>query len=256
MLSRTCIFACLMFECGGSVESVGQKEAGPDGAPDGQILDGADEFVANDAGFTKCSTPEGYRVCGGSSECPSGIAGCDQCVYSDAGSLGICSNTFNAFSGDPCWLGCGDQQVCYLERPNALSLSCVPYNFGVLASQYVDHNRLRYADLGTWTGDPIPKPTSCPKFNGFAVCGGACAGCNPGERCLGPSPLHPYGVCIAPPSLCYADGSKPCTSPGESCFTFTVDPPGQVLADQYGKCVPTAQCQAMATSLPGGGKCK
>jgi hypothetical protein len=137
-------------------------------------------------------------------------------------------------------------------------LFCVPFDLAVLASQYANHSRLRYADLATWDGSPIPVPGTCPAVSGFTICGGACGGCNGSERCRGRAPMHPYGFCAAPsglPGLCHADGSKKCSA-GDSCFIFNVDPPGQALADFYGTCLPDPECQSLAQSLPGaGGKC-
>ena len=47
----------------------------------------------------------------------------------------------------------------------------------------------------------------------------------------------------------------PCKKAGTGCFLYAVEPSAQPLADGNGYCLPIDQCQAMATSWPGGGTC-
>lgn len=132
----------------------------------------------------------------------------------------------------------------------------IAYNLGVLLAKngYADH--VRYADMGQWTGDPLPNPASCPSLGAIQPCGGACGACPAGTACVGRAPLHPVGFCAPQDTLHCAvgDPNLGCDL-GQSCFTYVVQPAVQKDADAHGICLSTTDCDALAAALPGGGKC-
>jgi hypothetical protein len=130
---------------------------------------------------------------------------------------------------------------------------CAPFDLGVLYAKAGYAERVRYADWGLFTGEPLPEPTSCPSVEGVLLCGGNCGGCPPETTCTGRSPLHPYGIC-APADDCSPPEGQWC-GPGLGCFIWTVEPEAQALADRLGYCYPLATCEKMAAGVPGGGKC-
>jgi len=239
------------------------------GNPDGSVDANSkwDAGIPDDAGFTNCTTPDGFGICGAKTPCPSGPdrpgclacfgAGnvCDSCAPNDIGDgLGICLPS--SPSGEACPKG-DDGFVCWDPHATGPILAglAIPYSLGVLLARYRPE-RLRYADLGLWTGAPLPIPTTCPMISEFQVCGPTCGGCPSGSQCVGRSPLHPYGFCIdTQADACRRDGSKKCSNAGEGCFVYNVEPSAQPLADLLGLCVPMARCTALAAKLPGGGFC-
>lgn len=234
--------------CGGI--AVGPLDGGPDGANDASSDAGRD-----DAGYTDCSSPSGYAVCGGSHACKRQEGSCT-CASPAAETLPeptVCFGDWGPVPG-PC-IRCKDGEVCGAVLTGDL-LSCLPFEIGVLYLRNgASPSRIRYFDRGLFTGVPIPNPDVCPTIPGVIVCGGTCGGCSTGQYCMGRSPLHPVGFCYDPTPLdeC-AVGTKKCGD-GRSCFTFKVEPEGQVVADANGLCVVPALCQALAQSLPGGGTC-
>jgi hypothetical protein len=128
----------------------------------------------------------------------------------------------------------------------------MPFNLGVLFVNAGEADRVRYADLGLFTGDPLPIPEACPRL-GIPICGGACGGCPGEDLCTGRSPLHPYGICVPPVSGQCSPMSNCGT--GKACFTYLVEPAAQAIADDWGYCLPTDLCEAIASQLPGGGAC-
>lgn len=141
---------------------------------------------------------------------------------------------------------------------SVFSLDCFPWEFGALYAKYSTDvlGRVRYADLGKWTGDPLPEPATCPTFTDFRVCGANCGGCQTDEVCTGRSALHPYGYCLKKlTETCKLDGSRKCKDLTTACFVYKVEPEAQQVADANGHCLPMAMCNALATQLPGGGKC-
>lgn len=241
-----------MLACGGEAVVTDAGDSGPDGT----AFDGG---TPDDAGFTACSTPEGLAICGTATPCAVlGSPPCQACTFPEAG-VSICTDTVvNGFHGS--CAACGDGLVCIDQSGGTVAnegLVCVDYNLGVLIAKY-DAALVHYADLGDWTGDPLPKPATCPGVSGFTLCGGNCGGCSAGEVCTGRSPLHPYGFCFdALGERCTADKSVPCDADAgpQSCFVFNVQPDAQPIANDYGKCMSPAMCQAIATGLPGGGTC-
>lgn len=226
--------------CGGTVS--GDQDAGPDAAFDGGPVD--------DAGYTRCGTPEGYGICGSATGCDAGAGrpGCQFCMSDEAGA-GICDGTFTTVGSRTCSQGCDDGSICY-EVLGMKTLFCLPYSVGALLGPYVsDKDHLRYADFGLWSGAALPKPGTCPSFGEFQICGGSCGGCAVGEVCTGRSPLHPYGFC---------KGEYPCGSDaggGNGWFRYSVEPAAQLIANQHQFCLPLAMCQALAAKLPWGGTC-
>ncbi len=245
--------------CGADVERSGG--AGGSGGVPGLGSGGAG--VGGGAGNgvpDACLTPEGYQICGGPVPCPSSPPACELCVdldLAEAGEVTLCINQAFATEVDSriCYY-CTDGSLC-VDNHGAGRFTCVPYSLGALFAEHGAGDRVRYADKGLWTGDPIPSPDTCPSFDHFEVCGGNCGGCPGTHLCTGRSPLHPFGICVPTASNGIAewcDVDTPCPA-GDGCFVFTVEPDAQALADQLALCVPIAACAEMASKLPGGGKC-
>lgn len=239
------------------------------GANDGGLTDvGAgtiDESDSdNDGGWTACSTPEGYSICGGASSChgiDGGCVGYCDLMIADGG-IGLCflSAGNNIEWMQPCDV-CADGDVCAASGKSD-ELLCAPFNAARVYEENDASSWIRYSDKGLWTGDPLPLPSECPSIPGVPTCGGNCGGCSPGEKCVGRSPLHPYGLCVAESlgtnsSNGCSVGAVPHACPGGlGCFTFVVQAEAQPLADIYSFCMPNDQCLAAAKGLPGGGKCQ
>lgn len=139
---------------------------------------------------------------------------------------------------------------------------CAPYDVGQLMAKNGSAENARYADLGIWTGDPLPSTAVCPTLDKITVCGGSCGGCPNGLVCTGRSPLHPVGFCVPPSpttNQCNPNDANPLNpricAIGQGCFTFKVQSEAQAEADRFGMCVPMDECQALAANLPGGGTC-
>lgn len=212
-------------------------------------------------GWTECSTPEGFMICGGDSECAPELCLVNiRCLCTDPtcpqpDRVRICFNdAFAKFGLRDCY-GCADGNVCaQWSPPGSESWHCVPFNVGVLFASAGAADQVRYADYGLWTGEPLPLPASCPNMDGFTLCGGSCDPCPADMHCTGRSPLHPYSLCIPESAKgCGTDG--PACDAGYGCFVYLVEPQAQPVADDNGYCLPAAQCQAIAQNLPGGGKC-
>lgn len=109
--------------------------------------------------------------------------------------------------------------------------------------------RVRNDDLSVYTGEAPATLSTCPTLPFFKGCGGACGDCV-NAFCTGRGPKHPIGLCIAT-----ALTPCPCAAPSTSCFSYRVEPSVQADADSYGICLATADCLALATALPGGGRC-
>jgi len=219
----------------------------------------------DDAGYTTCTTPEGFAICGTTVPACSSSGSCGQCVPANDVPVGVCGSTYVSLPQRSCDDWCDQGEVC-LDWIWDGAYWCAPFSLGVLLERHAaGHEEIaRYGDLSAWTGDAIPEPATCPSVTGSQLCGGACAACAADNICAGRSPLHPWGVCVPdqPPSDQYHEpgdgGFGPTTcSPdgGNAVFTFTVDPASQPVADRYGRCMPVAMCQALAANLPGGGRC-
>ena len=211
----------------------------------------------DDAGFTACRHPEGLRICGTATPARRSADRLHRVHIPDAERERLRRTDRSAFMVSA--PNCADGFVCAQEDPDPSprSYGCADFNLGVLLAKY-DPSMVRYADLGDWTGDPLPEPTTCPTVSGFTLCGGNCGGCPAGQVCTGRSPLHPYGFCFPQyADFCSVDGFETCDADAgpQSCFVFNVQPDAQAVANDYGKCMTPATCQAIATGLPGGGTC-
>lgn len=232
--------------CGGAV-----VPSSADGSADGSLEDGGD--AAAEAGWTQCSAPDGVRVCGGKYQCP-------ECSKKEG-----CYDTFLEGGVVPC----GFYNVDSLCRPGGSAALCVSptipvtsvwteaaWNVGALFAKNGEGDRVRYADMGLFTGDPVPDPTSCPDLSPFQPCGGACGACASG-RCIGRGPKHPVGICLGvvpDGGGCDAVAGPGCAA-AEACFTYLVEPAAQGIADRVGMCMPKADCASLSAKLPGGAKC-
>lgn len=206
-----------------------------------------------------------YAVCGGPEECSPPDCHCYQELESSLSpTTGICASPpgsrWEYPFGDLCSPG-SDGHICVLLTIVATTLGWVdaPFELGQLLAANGSADRVRYADLGSWTGEPIPEPSSCPDLGNVRACGGMCGGCTTGEVCVGRSPLHPVGFCdtnhFGECSASPHQGHPGCTTPGDECFVYVVQPEAQAVADDAGKCLPAVDCETLATRLPGGGKC-
>ncbi len=262
-MARICALSAAFaaLSCGGVAGStVTHPDAGADG-----MSTSPDAEAGSEGGWTQCTAPSGYAVCGGPSLCSATSPQCTVCgnpVSSQPGAtdggLNVCfNNALLAFNGQPCGSGCVDGSVCVAELSSDTHLFwCSSYDLGVLFSRNGGADRVRYADLGAWTGEPLPAAATCPAVAGLEICGGNCGPCSAtADVCTGRSPLHPYGFCVPPGLGGPCDAGAGCATAGVGCFVYTVQAAAQVLADQYGMCLPNALCKAAAAGLPGGGSC-
>jgi hypothetical protein len=221
-----------------------------DAADDG--FDGGEE-----AGWTQCASPSGYAVCGGTANCPTNSDACSGSC--SASPLGACGNAALLQFGGPnlCADSCADGDICVAYFNEATAFFCAPFDLGVLFAQNGATDRVRYADMGSWTGQSLPLPATCPTVPGVQVCGGNCGACLQGDVCTGRSPLHPYSFCAPPSSGPCSAGSHDCGNDGGTlgCLTFTVDSAAQSLANTNGLCLPRDICLSVAAGLPGGATC-
>ena len=250
----------------------------------------ADASFDGDAGaWTACWSPHGYGICGGPKNCPDSCGGPEGTVGCSYLQLPLGTPHATAYCEQPLWddflathagkysdgdtntscNGSCEDGVCVSvpshvsSNPADWSFYCVPYEIGVLYAQSGSADRVRYSDLGLWRDQPIPASAgACPTVPGMTLCGPGCGTCAANELCVGRAPLHPTGFCMPrkpdqyhPTSCSRSPVLAGCNAAWSKCFTFTVEPAAQALADQYGYCVPNASCAQLAASLPGGGKC-
>jgi hypothetical protein len=239
---------------GGSSGSAGAGGAGGLGGTGA----GASGAGAADAGGTPCSAPD-WEGCG-IPDCPEGRPGCIYCyAANEPGLVSMCAESLIGESASRPRDGMIILTMGSSFATPPLIWHQVPFSAGVIVANHGQAERLGYADRGKWTGDPIPQPTECPSLKDVHTCGGYCGGCPVGEICTGRSPLHPYGLCIRTNagicSLVPEVNGSTCES-GERCFVFTVEPEHQIAADAEGFCMPKAECEATAATLPGGGRCE
>jgi len=256
-MRRAAMYFCCLWACGGAT-----SERPPDGGIADAPTTEAHVDVGTEAGWTQCASPGGYAVCGGPAMCSASSAACGQCgLYigpgaTDAGgSLSTCTNTaWTNYGAAQCGQMCPDGSVCVAEFKPSVFM-CAPFELGVLFAMNGATDRVRYADMGAWTGEALPLPATCPTVQGVEVCGGNCPPCsNSGDVCTGRSPLHPYGFCAQPNTQGPCSAGTPCSA-GIGCLTFKVEGSVQTLADKYGMCLPSSLCTAVANGLPGGATC-
>lgn len=232
------------------VIACGQVGGGPDASADAHV----------DAGWTQCSSPDGYAVCGELTGCPA----CNVCNDGLA-RVGLCDGQpKDALLDHPCYAGARDGEVCISYDENGGAFFSGPATIGRLLAQNGAKGRVHFGDMSEYElGVETPLPTSCPTWQTAQACGGPCGACPQGFECAGRGPLHPVGWCRALDvtgckSVGGADGGlkRTCGDSGKSCFTFTVvGVVAQGDADYWGACIPTAMCEEMATTIPGGAKC-
>lgn len=146
-----------------------------DGGVDASSTDAVD---GDEAGWTQCSSPSGYAVCYGPSDCSNSQAngGCQGCAnIPQTAVVGCINDALVAYgqAADPCSWPCADGSICVAWYSAADAASndtffCAPYNLGVLFAQNGGADRVRYVDMGLWTGDPLPEPKTCPTVPGVA----------------------------------------------------------------------------------------
>jgi hypothetical protein len=238
----------LLLGCGG--QSVVQ---------DGGVSDGG-ATDAEASVLTQCESSRGPRVCAGPNSCSFGDNGCANCWRGGTlDGLGLCQSAKGPlqYTVNQC-IAAPDGMICIAPDPtNPTTFTVIgDIDWGLLFLKNGAGDRVRYADMSLFTGDPLPTPTSCDSgVTAVKTCGGHCGGCGADEICHGRSPLHPFGICVK------VNDGGPCTSKkfkcatGSSCFVWTVQPSAQADADGAGYCFPTAQCDNLAATLPGGGKC-
>jgi hypothetical protein len=233
-----------LIHCG---SRTGQGEAGQDGGQQSEDLD---------AGI--CGSPSGYVLCGGPNACfLEGGPPCDLCtldqirMFDSPYDLGLCDNKASpsAVNVETC-----DDDCVYIETFQPTFWSAFPLEVGVLFAANGAEDRVRYADLSFYTGQPLPEIASCTAPGSFTVCGGTCPPCAADRICTGRSPLHPLGLCVLKNQDCQPEKNFACPA-GDGCFVFSVQADAQALANEYGECMPLAECQAAAKSYQGGGVC-
>jgi hypothetical protein len=158
----------------------------------------------------------------------------------------------SAVAAKNCYV-CPEERACVMIDPGSETWWCESRELAALFEKNDGRARLRFTDYSTWSNAPIDSSGPCPNMPGVALCGGTCGICAPGGTCTGRSPLHPFGVCVqGTPDNC--NGTIRCRS-GEKCFRFTVQADAQPLADARAYCMQKAECEALATGLPGGATC-
>jgi hypothetical protein len=193
------------------------------------------------------------RVCQGPNRCP--VDTSCQCVATNDTELGYCADDssprgcLDAAEGEACidlidTCDFGANVNCWDAKPFELARL-----FGVNGAGA----RARYADFSDWTGDPLPQVDSCPVLASAQLCGPSCSPCPSNAYCHGRSPIHPFGVCL--PSVFISCIGNSCADPAKRCFTYTVQPETQMLANGVGMCLPSAVCNDLAENLPGGASC-
>ena len=247
--------------CSGRVVQLGPDGGGGSGGSGGGWSGG---------GGLPCVTPDGVRLCGGTqNQC--GWVGNDQCPgggclrpydsqLDGPAKAGICYSDLADNGSRPCW-GCKDGEVC-LQRKQGEYI-CVPES--VCADLWTMGVRgvCRYADLGAYDGRALQTLSSCPGSPGTGTpdfCGGSCTQSCYGSPCSGRSPDHPQGSCFISQTLCVLGSTGytqrcPDTLPPDYCGVFHHKSADMSVARQYGQCLGTDSCLALARKLPGGFDC-
>jgi hypothetical protein len=233
------------------------SDAPGNSVPEGGV--GIDAGLSPDAKIEDCLSDEGVHVCGTSAGCYQAGPDCD-CALSgtpfgpetDAGvpEVGVCLNTLDGLSLRPCG-SCYDGEVCvklYYDDP-----VCTSESLGRLLWVHGAVDRVLYADLTPYTGEPLPEPTECPSDNGeLELCGGNCGGCGADQYCSGRSPTHPYGICVDS-GIVHCDNSSFCED-GQACLLLATSSASGALFPST--CVNADSCASLASSVPGGAVCK
>lgn len=255
---------CVALACGGRVGGGG--DAGTDSASDTVVTP-----------WTDCSAPSGAKVCGGPKACS---PECKQCFSKygtfpnpDPDVVNVCLDVgMTSGVNGKCEAVCSDGGLCiadgYLD--DFAAGGCWNEDMAVLFARNGAARRVRYADFSAYTGDPLPRPQTCPSIPGLPLCSGddyqakngACPSCVGSKyRCAGRSPAHPYSLCVnwMPGGDVLAVGctrSVPDCNVGHACFIMrTADAASQSIADRHGLCIDESACRAAAESYPGGAFC-
>jgi hypothetical protein len=262
MIRAALTLSGLLVACGGAVVTTDAGDAGK-----------LDSGIA-DSGFTACSAPAGYKLCGGQcgDSCPRdkmgrGCASDDYMMPDPQHNVGVCwgsgPNTLWRSDCDRCEDGflCALSSAKLLEPTPAATFQFMDCTVQDWARMFALGGRLdmaRYADRSAYTDQPLPTPSTCPSIAGLLLCGGPCGGCQNGFACIGRSPLHPYSVCVNEKgATCQRDVLPSCMDifADRRCLTFKVDNPSQPVADAHSICVDRAICDAAAQGYPGGAFC-
>lgn len=249
---------------------------GADGSGSGAA--GAANATGGFASHPPCASADGVRLCGGSDDCPWLVPpecpgfGCTHApeVTSFAPSnAGVC---WSDLAEPEACVACFDGDVC-LQR-DAAQLLCVAPTVCEALWDLGATGVCRYADKSRYDHQHLPVPAgACPGGDATAgvVCGGDCPSCllsgDAFARCVGRSPHHPFGLCVAPFAYHGADAILVCSldptgavviacdSPYHYCGVFETPPEDAPAAQRYGVCVETGACVAAALHLPGGLRC-
>jgi hypothetical protein len=239
-----------------------------------------DAAAGDDGGWTACTAPGGYRICGAQDTPCAANAQDPMCDCRRAFQFPHPPNDVDICAGGDIadadyWLPpyfCPDgflvvaTPASTYNEPDG-SLWAGGFNAYVhieIAQLYARNGwaaAARYADFSHFTGDPLPTPSSCPQVNGIQLCGGPCGdSCPAGTHCTGRSPGHPYSVCIPEPSSteCGAGANGAYFARGDDgwgCFAFQVPAQDQGIIPSAAYCTPISWCRAAAANLPGGGQC-
>jgi hypothetical protein len=257
--------------CGGQSSEDGNGGYAGSGA--GGTGDGGVGGAAGWAG-SPCVTPEGVRICGGTSnecgwvvaeECPGG--GCarpfDRMLGGEAEG-GLCFSDLPDNGSRACF-GCEDGEVCIEREPG--ELVCVPESVCWALWQIGVRGACRYADLASYDGRPLLRLPSCPDPSPPSyMCGGPCPEQCDGffhNPCSGRSPDHPQGFCfyVNDSGLCSLAGGgytlecNQVSSGDRYCGVYQLSELDAPVAHQYGQCLSDDTCLALSAKLPGGFLC-
>ena len=224
---------------------------GADAGPDGQPADGP----ARDP----CTTERGAEICG-TLECPVERCWCvggwtgappDALDFCEIGEGGGCAPAMGCTTGlglcldqlvDPrSWFlgACVSEAVCAELIYRGYPLGC------------------RYGD-GTLFETGVIRIEECPSgFDGIA-CGPACAPCDGGAACLGPSEHSGLGIChvgsFVPEGRCArTDTRRSCETPGDACLVLLAPRDEVFIRRRYenlGFCMATETCTELAAARP------
>lgn len=272
------LLALAALGCGGRLEGVDDGNARDGGGAGDSAADARD---AEGDGWTQCTAPGGYAVCGGASAaCASEMSNpnCKQCVYKLTGVPGRENDVGVCYAPDVEWTRpdaglypapyfCRDGFVLVADPSSAYAgqdgapdgahyAACVRFEIAQLYANNGWAKAARYTDFSHFTGDALPTPTTCPSVPGIQLCGGACGDtCPDGTHCTGRSPDHPYSVCVPDPSGLWCSSNAARGDQGWGCFAFSVPPEDKNIVKTISYCVPADWCHAAAAGLPGGGMC-
>ena len=239
--------AMVVVACGGTTPLETVTTNGGVAVDAGKPLDAG---LSADARLEDCLA-DGIRMCGTKVGCFENGPNCDcRGVLNELKNpeVGWCFPQFKDDFEIRICQACADGDVCVMAyglRFERVPV-CGPENVGRMVWHHGQGSRVTYADATPYTGEPIPKPTTCPPPDGdLRYCGGNCGGCSaPGERCSGRSPTHPWGICVPENPRC-----DQC-APSEGCLDLTAI---GINRGYVSRCI--ADCERIAANVPGGARC-